>query len=409
MAKIKPFKAVRPAADKVHLVASRSYVSYEREKLLEKLDSNPYTFIHIINPDYNQEQRAKGGTPEIFKKVKEKFHSFKEDEILFKDAEDSFYIYQQKSSRGIYTGIIAGVSNQDYVDKVIKIHEATIARREKLFTDYLEKVDFNAEPVLLSHKKSESLSKVVSEIKTSEPIYDFTTSDTFRHTVWRAHSASEIEQIKTELDKIDNLYIADGHHRSASSINLGQLRNNQNPNANSNWFMAMITQENEMQISGFHRLIRGIPKHESDQIIKKIHENFDTETIMDDVFSPKAGEIHMCYFGTGWVKIKLKSSDSKSPTESLDVKKLSTQILSPLAGITDLKNDSRIKFVPDTSDLQSIAHDLDDGNDILFLLAPVTFDQLKAVADADEFMPPKSTYIEPKLRSGLTIFEISDE
>ena len=290
MAKIKPFKAVRPSADKVHLVASRSYVSYEREKLREKLDSNPYTFIHIINPDYKEEHRVPGGTPEMFKKVKDKFHAFKEDAVLVKDEEDSFYIYQQKSSRGTYTGIIAGVSKEDYENKVIKIHEATIARREKLFTDYLNSVDFNAEPVLLSHNKNEALSLLVSEIKTSEPLYDFTTSDTFRHTLWKTSDAYQINEIKKQLEQIEYLYIADGHHRSASSVNLARVRNNPNVDANSNWFMAMITQEDEMQISGFHRLVKGVEKSESDQIVKHIHENFETEAIKDNVFSPKPGE-----------------------------------------------------------------------------------------------------------------------
>ena len=409
MARIKPFKAVRPAPDKVHLVASRSYVSYEPEKLVEKLDSNPFTFIHIINPDYKNESNVKGGTPEMFKKVKSKYADFKEHGILIKEKNDSLYIYQQTTPNNSYTGIIAGVSVSDYKAKVIKIHESTLEKREKLFTDYLDHVDFNAEPVLLAHEKNETLTALISKVKEKTAVYNFSTTDKYKHTLWRVDSINEISAFQNALLSVKNLYIADGHHRSASSVNLGIQKNNLNPNANSNWFLAMLTQEDEMRISGFHRLIRGIDRTESDQIIRKINEEFDLESITTDVYTPNQGEIHVYYFGTGWAKLKLNKIDSNSPKDQIDAEKLSAQILEPHAGILDLKNDSRIKFIPDSVDLVELTKQLDNGNDILFLLAPVTFSQLKSVADADEFMPPKSTYIEPKLRSGLTIFEISDE
>lgn len=409
MAKIKPFKAVRPVSDKVHLVASRSYVSYSKEKLKEKLDTNPFTFIHIINPDYDSDEPSIGGSPDMFNKIKSKFEDFRDQEVFIKDQSDSIYIYSQRTPTHSYTGIIAGVSVDEYKDKKIKIHESTILRREQLFTNYLDAVDFNAEPVLLSYAKNESTAELIKDTKKNQPVYDFTTTDSVRHTLWIVDDPDKIEQYQESLVSVSSLYIADGHHRSASSINLSDLRNKVKEDANSNWFMAMLTQEDEMEIFGFHRLLKDFSKTETDEIIRKINSQFSLDKISGDPYSPQQGDVHMYYFGTGWTKFSLEESSENSPKEFIDAEKLSKQVLSPIVGIEDLKKDQRVKFIPAKEDLQKLVKTLDDGNEILFLLAPVTFDQLKAVADADEFMPPKSTYIEPKLRSGLTIFEISDE
>ena len=409
MARIKPFKAVRPVNDKVHLVASRSYVSYSKEKLREKLDSNPFTFIHIINPDYDDDLKADGGTLEMFSKVKTKYQEFLDRKVLLKDIKDGIYIYTQTTPKRSYTGIIVGVSVQEYQDKSIKIHEATIQSREELFTEYLDSVDFNAEPVLLSYSKNEDTAELIKKAKAPSPIYDFTTADRIRHSLWIVSSENEILNFQKSFEKVEALYIADGHHRSASSVNLSKNRNNSNPAANCNWFMAMLTQEDEMDIFGFHRMIRGFDKTETDRIIRDINAKFDLAQIEGNPFSPKDGEIHMYYFGTGWTKFKLKSLYSNSPKDNVDAEKLSKQILDPILGITDLKKDKRVKFIPAKNDLNELVDSIDDGNEILFLLAPVTFAELRTVADADEYMPPKSTYIEPKLRSGLTIFDISDE
>ena len=409
MARIKPFKAVRPVNDKVHLVASRSYVSYGKEKLREKLDSNPFTFIHIINPDYDDDLKADGGTLEMFSKVKTKYQEFLDRKVLLKDIKDGIYIYTQTTPKRSYTGIIVGVSVQEYQDKSIKIHEATIQSREELFTEYLDSVDFNAEPVLLSYSKNEDTAELIKKAKAPSPIYDFTTADRIRHSLWIVSSENEILNFQKSFEKVEALYIADGHHRSASSVNLSKNRNHSNPAANCNWFMAMLTQEDEMDIFGFHRMIRGFDKTETDRIIRDINAKFDLAQIEGNPFSPKDGEIHMYYFGTGWTKFKLKSLYSNSPKDNVDAEKLSKQILDPILGITDLKKDKRVKFIPAKNDLNELVDSIDDGNEILFLLAPVTFAELRTVADADEYMPPKSTYIEPKLRSGLTIFDISDE
>ncbi len=409
MARIKPFRAVRPVPDKVHLVASRSYVSYSKEKLKEKLDTNPFTFIHIINPDYESDSPSIGGTPEMFGKVRSKYEEFIDFKIFVKDEKDSIYIYNQITPTHSYSGIITSVAVEEYLDKKIKIHESTIQRREQLFTNYLDSIDFNAEPVLLSYAKNKKTAELISKVREASPIYDFTTADTVRHTLWKVDDPHTIEEFQKGFEEVSAFYIADGHHRSASSVNLSKHRNNSNPDANSNWFMAMLTQEDEMEIFGFHRLLTGFEKTETDRIINEINSKFDLEHVTGDPLSPKQGEVHMYYFGTGWTKFSLKTPDSSSPKDEIDAEKLSQQILSSIAGIKDLKKDKRVKFIPAKEDLNSLVSQLDDGNDILFLLAPVSFSQLKSVADANEFMPPKSTYIEPKLRSGLTIFEISDE
>ncbi len=409
MARIKPFKAVRPVADKVHLVASRSYVTYTKEQLKEKLDSNPFTFIHIINPDYNDEDKAVGGTHEMFLKVKAKYQQFLKDDVFLKDAEDSIYIYAQHTPTSSYTGIISSVAVEEYLDGTIKIHEATIEKREKLFSEYLDTVDFNAEPVLLSYTKNDVISSLTDEIKSTTAAYDFTTSDRVRHQLWKCADAEKIKAIQAAFNSVSNLYVADGHHRSASSANLAKTRNNANQLANSNWFMSLLIQEDEMEISGFHRLVRGFEKQDSDKFIRQINSDFQIESLSEDYYNPAPGWVHMYYFGTGWTKFQLHTVNSDHKKDHLDAERLSQQVLAPIMSITDLKNDKRVKFIPAKNDIQALEKTIDNGNEILFLLAAVTFDDLKAVADAGDYMPPKSTYIEPKLRSGLTIFEISDE
>jgi len=224
MASVLPFKAIRPAKDKVHLVASRSIDGYNRAELNDKLATNPFTFLHVINPDFVDGKKTKPGSKERLTKIKNRFKYFIEEKILKRDKKPAYYIYKQIKNNNEYIGIIACTSIDDYMNGVIKIHEQTITQREEKLKGYLEICEFNAEPVLFCYPNNLTIDQIISEVAHTNPNYDFTTTDKINHTLWVINDTKTVEIINRQFDTIPSIYIADGHHRSASSALLGNIR-----------------------------------------------------------------------------------------------------------------------------------------------------------------------------------------
>ena len=239
MAIVRPFKAIRPTRDKANLVASRSYLSYSDETLKEKLEHNPFTFLHIINPDYKDKIKLKG--VEKFKSVKAKFNSFQEAGILLSEATESFYIYQQIHEKYTFEGIIGATAVADYLTGNIKKHEHTLTAREEMFKSYLDTTSFNAEPVLLCHQKNTTITAIIQQYKKTRAEYEFATTNKAVHKLWLVNNTDDINTITKSFATIDDLYIADGHHRSASSALLAQ----NSKKANSQYFMSFLIDENQ--------------------------------------------------------------------------------------------------------------------------------------------------------------------
>ncbi len=414
MAEIIPFQSVRPPKDKVHLVASRSYVTYKPKALKRKLKENPFSFIHIINPEFGKRVKSEPNSPERFLKVKERYEEFIEDNFLLKDAKPAFYLYKQVTPRRSFMGIICGVQVQEYLDGKIKIHEETLTQRVEVFTEYLDTCDFNAEPVLLTYKEKGhiNLPDLAEKYCQNPAEYDFTTTDRIRHEMWIIDQKGDIEEIQNRFANIENLYIADGHHRMASSAKLGEnrrARNNWSPTDICNYALALIIPDSILEIESFHRLINlGEPLDEAD-LINKLSSHFDVEKSEKSICPEKRFEFGM-RLPSGWYSLKLKSSDIsfKTVVGQLDPMLLTKHVLEPIFGILDQKTDPRIQFVPGIQSPRKLEKKVDKGEvSAIFTLHPVSTDELFAVADANEIMPPKSTYIEPKLRSGLTIMPLS--
>ena len=226
MANIIPFRAIRPAKDKVHMVVSRSIAVYSRRILNAKLETNPYSFLHVIKPDHFDKKRSKSS--QLFKKVRAKFENFCDEEIIVKDDNESFYVYRQIKPEGTYTGIIAGVSIDDYINGKIKVHEQTLTKREKIFEKYLRICDFNAEPVLLTYPDQSRIEQVVETVTEKEPLFDYSTPDKLRHQLWSVDNYHNITELIEAFGEVDSVYIADGHHRSASSALLGKGKRKEN-------------------------------------------------------------------------------------------------------------------------------------------------------------------------------------
>lgn len=406
MAKIIPFKAVRPVADKVALVTCRTYDDYSSAELASWLDYNPYSFLHVIHPAYANAQKIT--LDKRFKGVAHKYQDFKQEKILFSEEDPVFYLYEIQSKGQTFTGIIAGTSVEDYQNNVIKKHEDTLQYRVELFKDYLHQTHFNTEPVLITYPDSVEINTFISLRKNSEAIYEFSTTTKEKHTLWKIDTQSEIDFLQEHFEKIPNLYIADGHHRSASAELLYE-QDKHLGNKNLNYFMSFLIAESNVKIYEFNRLIRDLNGLTKDEFLKKLSEHFKIEDKDQELWKPQNKyEFGMYLDGSFYALFyKQESHNQISILDRLDAQILYDKVLSPLLGIEDLRNDERIDYIPGKQSIAVIKELIDDGEfEVGFMLYPSDIKEIKALADNNLIMPPKSTYIEPKFRSGLVVYEL---
>lgn len=415
MAIVLPFKAYRPVLDKVHLVASRSLDGYQPNELKDKLTGNPYTFLHVINPDFADGIKTKAGSPERLKKIKWQFKNFVNEQILFQDQQAAFYIYRQIKEGHHYLGIIACTSIDDYMNGVIKIHEQTITQREERLKEYLEVCEFNAEPVLFCYPNDVELDAVVEDVAKANPDYDFTTTDKVRHTLWVVSSDLLIDKITERFAQMPAIYIADGHHRSASSALLGKtLRANKGGYTGKepfNYYLGVFFAETQLKIYDYNRVVRDLHGLSVDDLLENLKSKFEVSIKNVDYYKPEAKHELSMYANGQWYSLIAKEGtyNSADPVGSLDASILTEHILSPLLDIHDLKTDPRIGFVPGIKGAKALKQQVDEGKAIVaFGLYPVTMEQLKWIADTNNIMPPKSTWVEPKMRSGLVIYSFEE-
>lgn len=406
MAKIKPFKAVRPAADKVALVTCRTYDDYSSAELAAWLDFNPYSFLHVIHPAYANAQKV--SLDKRFKAVANKYQDFKHDQILIEEEHPVFYLYEIQSKGQTFTGIIAGTSVKDYQDNVIKKHEDTLQYRVELFKDYLHQTNFNTEPVLITYPDSVEINTFIALRKKSKPVYEYSTTNKEKHTLWKIDTQSEIDWLQEHFEGIPNLYIADGHHRSASAELLYE-QDKHLGNENLNYFMSFLIAESNVKIYEFNRLIRDLNGLCKDDFIKKLSENFIIKAKDQEIWKPQNKfEFGMYLDGSFYALFyKHENQNISSILDSLDAQILYNKVLFPILGIEDLRNDERIDYIPGKQSISVIKDLIDEGEfEVGFMLYPSDINEIKVLADNNLIMPPKSTYIEPKFRSGLVVYEL---
>ncbi len=415
MAKVIPFKAIRPQNDKVHLVASRSVDGYNTAELREKLAGNPYSFLHVINPDFEDGIKTKPGSRERLQKVKNHFKKFVREKIFMRDESPCYYLYRQVKEEDEFIGIIACTSIDDYMDGVIKIHEQTLTQREEKLKDYLDVCEFNAEPVLFCYPNDEVIDELSDEISHTRPDYDFSTTDKVRHTVWVINSRKTVKQIAERFNAIPNIYIADGHHRSASATLLGKLRRSTRKSYTGeeafNYYLGVFFPETHLKIYDYNRVVKDMNNLSVNQLIYNLKTNFVITEVNETDFKPRQKHEISMYAEHKWYSLKAKETiyNSNDPIDSLDAAILTKYILSPMLDIHDLKTDKRIGFVPGVKGSIALKKQVDEGKAaIAFGLYPVTMEHLKWIADTNNIMPPKSTWVEPKMRSGLLIYSLEE-
>ncbi len=413
MAIIKPFRAIRPTRDKAAIATSRSYDEYSKKELKSVLNYNPYSFLHIIKPGYATDQKLTG--EERFNLVHKSFLEFKKEDIYRKDEKPQYYLHQKTYGYDIFWGIIAIAHVGDYQKNIIKKHEDTLKIREELFGNYLGIVGFNAEPVLLTYPENIFLNNIYHKYIVNRAEYEFMTHTKRLHKLWIIDNTSDIECIEQEFEKMDAIYIADGHHRTASSNYLAnkkkQLNKNHSGNEHYNYFMSYLISDTNLKISSFNRFVKDLNGLTKSAFLEELEKFYFIENRGKKIYKPSKKHHFTMYLDGEYYSLYLKNTNGKNENalSDLDTLIIYKTILNPILGIYDLKTDPRIKCLPAIYSKKQLKKEVVSGNFIVgFGLFPVSVEQLKAVVNENLKMPPKSTYIEPKLRSGLTIFEIND-
>ncbi len=411
MAKVIPFKAVRPTRAMVGLVAARSYQSYTIEEREARMNYNPYSFLHIVNPGYKYDQVITGA--ERYNLVKNRYLEFKEDKVFKQDKKASFYVYKIVDRHNqIFTGIIGATSAEDYEKDIIKKHEDTIAKREETFKRYLKTVGFNAEPVLLTYPDNSVIAKVIEDAQKKHAEYEFTMTYKDTHYVWKIDDPTAVKIIQNEFKKMDTIYIADGHHRSASSYLLYQDEKANNPNHKGtesyNFFMSYLIPESNLIIHDFNRLVPDLNGLTKEEFLIRLDALYRIENRGQKPYKPSKPHHFSMYLDGEFYSLYLRKTNYEFTTslDDLDPQILYKTVLKPILGIDDLRDENRIAYTHGQNEMITIKSSVDSGNyKVGFGMYAPTVSQMKKIADDGLKMPPKSTYILPKLRSGITIYE----
>jgi len=411
MANIIPFKAVRPTRDKVSLIAARSYDDYSKKERNSRMRVNPYSFLHVLNPGYKYHKKLSG--ERRYKLVRNRYLEFKEDGIFMQDEKPSFYIYKIVNREGnVFSGIIAGASACDYENDVIKKHENTIEYRENIFKEYLKTVGFNAEPVLLTYPDNDELKEIINQVMVERAEYEFTTTYRDTHYIWNLNDEVLVQKINEIFKSIETLYIADGHHRSASSYLLAKDLKEENKEHTGrehyNYFMSYLIPESDLKIYEFNRLVKDLNGLSKEEFLIQLDEVFRIEDRGLEYYKPSKKHHFSMYLDGEFYSLYLRKDeyDIDNALNALDVQILFETVLNPILGIKDLRNDKRLGYSHGKNDLAHVKTLVNSGEfEVGFGLLPITTEELKNVANEGSVMPPKSTFIEPKLRSGITIYE----
>ena len=411
MAVVKSFKCVRPVKELAEQVASLPYDVYDRKEAKAAVYGKPYAFLNIDRPETAFDDSFDMYSKEAYEKAKSLYEDFKNKGIYEKDNEDGYYLYELTMNGRSQIGIVGLASVDDYLNDIIKKHENTREEKEIDRIKHVDTVNAQTGPIFLAYKKNDDLKKIISENISDAPIYDFVSDDGIGHRVWKVDKAYN-EQIRECFENIESLYIADGHHRAASAVKVALKRrqNENNPNAEYNYFLSVIFDERQLHILPYNRIVLDLNKKSVEEVMSLIAENFDVteSTVLEEIGD--RGEFGMLVKDKFYIlsaKKKVLESVSGDVIKSLDVSILQDLVLEPIFGIKDPRTDERIKFAGGIRGVGYLKSEIDnDRGKVAFLMYPTSMEELFAVADENKLMPPKSTWFEPKLRSGIFIHEI---
>ncbi|MDG1476206.1 MAG: DUF1015 family protein [Vicingaceae bacterium] len=409
-----PFKAFRPVADKVKEIASRPYDVLNAKEAREKCERNPNSFYRVIKPELEFADDSDHYAPEIYKKGKENFDKLVNGGLMVQDQTDNFYAYQIIMNGHTQTGLVGCCSIDDYFNNVIKKHELTRPDKEEDRKNHVRYSKLNYEPVFFAYPHVNSIDELVSDVKQADPVYDIVTSDDIQHTLWVINDTDKVAAIKELFEaQVPSIYVADGHHRTAAGALVGEeFRKEANGNATDggryNYFMAVLFPDNQLKIIDYNRVAKDLNGMDEATFVSKVAEKFDVEET-EGQYKPDTLHHFGMYLDNKWYKLVAKEGtyNDNDPVEVLDVTILSKQVLEPLLNIVDLRTDKRIDFVGGIRGLGELEKRVNSGEmKVAFALNAVSMQQLMDISDNDMIMPPKVTWFEPKLRSGLFVHQL---
>lgn len=415
MAKVKPFKGVRPPREIVTEVTSRPYDVLNSEEAREEAKGNPRSLYHIIKPEIDFEPGTDEHDPRVYQKAVENFNAFQREGWLRQDDKEHYYIYAQTMDGRTQYGIVVAANVADYMEGRIKKHELTRRDKEEDRMKHVRVNNANIEPVFFAFPDNEALEKVIKDVTAGEPEYDFTSAEGFGHHFWVIDDPETIKTVTEEFAKIPYLYIADGHHRSAAAALVGDEKRRQNPNHRGyeeyNYFLAVAFPASHLKIIDYNRVVKDLNGLTPEEFLKRLDKCFIVEDKGTEEYRPDRLHNFSLYLGGRWYSLTAREGtyDDNDPIGVLDVTVSSDNILRDILGITDLRSDKRIDFVGGIRGLGELKRRVDSGEMAMALaLYPVSMKQLMDIADSGNIMPPKTTWFEPKLRSGLVIHKLDD-
>ena len=416
MAKVKPFKGLRPPKQLIEVVASRPYDVLSSEEARREAEGNEKSLYHIIKPEIDFAPGTDEHAPEVYEKAVENFHAFQEKGWLVQDEKENYYVYAQTMNGRTQYGLVVAANVEDYLSGVIKKHELTRRDKEEDRMKHVRNSNANIEPVFFSYPDNEELDGIVARVaREKAPEYDFVAPDGFGHHFWVIDNEADIKRITELFAAIPYLYIADGHHRTAAAALVGAEKAKNNPNHRGdeeyNYFLAVCFPASHLKIIDYNRVVKDLNGLTSEEFLAKVAEHFVVEKKGAEIYTPAALHNFALYLDGTWYSLTAREGtyDDNDPIGVLDVTISSNYILRDILGIHDLRSDKRIDFVGGIRGLGELSDRVDSGEmRVALALYPVSMQQLIDIADTGNIMPPKTTWFEPKLRSGLVIHKLDD-
>jgi len=417
MARICPFRAWRPHPELAAEVASPPYDVLSSDEARTMAAGNPISFLHVNKPEIDLPEDADPYGPEVYAQGAKSLRRLVDEGVYLREERPALYLYRQVMGEHVQTGLAVGTSVEEYENGRIKKHEHTRPKKEDDRTRHIDALDANTGPVFLTYKARPEIDAQVERLTKGEPVYDFVAPDGIRHVVWVVDEDGERDSLVEAFSRVDDLYVADGHHRSAAATRVCQARRAANPNHTGdepyNFFLSMIFPDDQMMILDYNRIVRDLNGLSADELVRKIEDSFEVERLagpLDAKTKPGRSKSFSMYLEGSWYELTARpGSWPDDPVARLDVAVLQNNLLAPILGVGDPRSDERIDFVGGIRGLEELERRVESGEfAVAFALFPTSIDDLFSVADADQIMPPKSTWFEPKLRSGLIVRPLSD-
>lgn len=416
MAIVRPFKGIRPKEDLVEKVASLPYDVMNREEAKEMAKGNDLSFLHVVRPEMDVDESVSMYDKSVYETARKNLDNMIKDGILVQDGQAKYYIYRQIMNGRVQTGLVGCTSIDEYMNDTIKKHEFTRPQKEEDRINNFDYCDANTAPIFLTYRKNDEINAIVNDwIKFHMPVYNFISEDDITHIVWTIDASDIVERIQELFNTIDYLYIADGHHRSASSVKVGMKRREEFPNYTGdeefNFFMSVIFPDEDLFIMDYNRVLMDLNGNTSEEFMAKVSEKFDiVDAEGTEPYRPMSKQTFGMYIDKKWHVLTAKAGtwDDADPVLRLDASILQENLLDPILGIDNPRTNNRIDFVGGIRGLKALEERCAKDCVVAFSMYPTTMEDLIGVADAGEVMPPKSTWFEPKLRSGLFVHRLFD-